>query len=80
MKMPMCMSISRDGVNILYRCYKLPGYGKNCPDKNTDKCYTCKFCKAEMSGEDAMKLLRRLSASNNYEEDTHESVQHDQWI
>ena len=54
---PMCISIYRDGIRVLYRCIKLPGYGRKCPDKNTNKCFRCKYCKAEMSGEDAAKLM-----------------------
>ena len=56
---PMCISICRDGVRVLYRCYKLPGYGRKCQYKDTNKCLTCRFSKAEMSGEDATKLLKR---------------------
>lgn len=44
--------------SITYRCYHLPGHGKRCPDKDTDKCLTCKYSKAEMSGRDATRLLR----------------------
>lgn len=58
MKKPMCIALSRNGVRVLYRCYHLPGHGKRCPDKDTDKCLTCKYSKAEMSGRDATRLLR----------------------
>ncbi len=61
MKMPMFISVSRNGISINYRCYKLPGHGKKCPDKNTDVCFKCKYCKAEMSGYDATRLLNSFS-------------------
>ena len=58
MRSRMCMTISRNGIGILYKCYKLPGYGKKCPDRDDgDYCMKCKYCKAEMSGYDATKLL-----------------------
>ena len=53
----MRMAIASKGIRISYRCFKLPGYGKNCPDKNTNKCMRCKYCKAEMRASDATKLL-----------------------
>ena len=59
----MCMSISSKGIGILYRCFKLPGYGRRCPDKNTDKCLKCKYCKAEMQAADATKLLNSYQRS-----------------
>lgn len=59
----MYMAISRRGINVYYKCYKLPGYGKKCPDKNTDKCLRCKFAKAEMSAADATRLLMRGEGS-----------------
>ena len=49
--------VSRHGMTVLYRCFDLPGYGRKCPDRNTDKCYRCKYCKAEMSADDATTLL-----------------------
>ena len=58
---PMCMMISRYGVSVRYRCYKVPGHGRKCPDKNTDKCFKCKYSKAEMSGRDATKLFNSYS-------------------
>lgn len=54
----MFIAISRNGISVSYRCYHLPGHGKRCPDKDTDKCLTCKYSKAEMSGRDATRLLR----------------------
>ena len=53
----MCMTIARHGIAVTYRCYKLPGRGRRCKDKDTDKCLTCKYSKAEMSGRDATRLL-----------------------
>lgn len=55
----MFMAISRGGISVSYKCYHLPGYGKKCPDKYTDKCMTCRYCKAEMSAADATRLLNR---------------------
>lgn len=57
---PMIMSVSRNGISVLYRCYKLPGYGRKCPDKDTNKCLRCEYSKAEMSGEDATWLLESI--------------------
>ena len=57
MKRPMCIAISRSGIGILYKCFKM-GHGRNCPDKDSDKCLTCKYAKAEMSAEDATRLMR----------------------
>jgi len=53
----MRMSISSQGIGVFYRCFRLPDYGKKCPDKNTNKCLRCKYCKAEMRAADATKLL-----------------------
>lgn len=53
----MTIGISRYNINIYYNCYKLPFHGKRCPDRNTSKCFTCKYCKAEMSAANATKLL-----------------------
>jgi len=61
MKKPMCIALSRSGISVTYRCYHLPGHGKRCQDKDTDVCLTCKYSKAEMSGADATKLLRRAT-------------------
>lgn len=52
------MSISRNGITVLYRCYKLPGHGSRCKDKDTDKCLVCRYSKAEMTGRDATRLLK----------------------
>ena len=65
MSKPMIIAVARDGVSVLYRCYKLPGYGRKCPDKYSPRCYKCKFCKAEMSAADATKLLGRKHDSNS---------------
>ena len=72
----MRMAISSRGIGILYRCFKLPGYGKKCPDKNTDKCFKCKYCKAEMQAADATKLLNsyKRNFSNNFNEDNNENL------
>ena len=56
-KRAMTQAVSRNGIGVLYTCYKLPGHGKYCEDNGTDKCFKCKYCKAEMSAFDATKLI-----------------------
>lgn len=68
MKQPMCIGISRYGLSILYRCYKMPGRGKNCPDKDTNKCLKCKYAKAEMPASDATRLLESYGRKISDEE------------
>lgn len=60
MKTRMVLAISRNGIGITYKCYKLPGYGRKC-DKRDDGeyCMRCKYCKAEMAAFDATRLLNR---------------------
>lgn len=58
------MSLSRNGISVLYRCCRLPW---SCDKRNTDECLSCKYAKAEMCGRDATRLLRRLKS----ESDTH---------
>lgn len=53
----MTISTSTLGVGITYRCHKFPGNGRKCPDKYTSKCYRCKHCRAEMSANDATRLM-----------------------
>lgn len=62
MKLPMCIVLGRHGIRVTYRCYKVPGRGKNCPDKDTDVCLKCKYSRAEMSGFDATRLLNAFGA------------------
>lgn len=58
MNRPMVIGIARYNMKIPYRCCKLPGYGKKCPDRDDGThCMKCKYCKAEMSAEDATKLI-----------------------
>ena len=64
MKKPMSIAISRSGVSVLYKCYKM-GHGKRCPDKNTDKCLTCKYAKAEMSAFDATRLMNSFGRKHD---------------
>lgn len=60
MRKPMYLSISHDGISVSYKCYKLPGYGRYCPDRDDGyRCMRCKFCKAEMSAFDATRLINR---------------------
>jgi len=66
----MTIAISRNGIGITYKCYKFPGHGKKCPDKETSKCFECRYCKAELSAFDATRLLnsygkRRSQNENN---------------
>ena len=56
--MKMVEAVSRRGIRILYKCYRLPDYGRRCADA-FKKCHTCKYCKAEMKAEDATKLMNR---------------------
>lgn len=58
------MSLARNGISVLYRCCRLPG---KCKERNTSACLTCRYSKAEMSGRDATRLMRRLKS----ESDTH---------
>ena len=63
-KRPMSMSISSHGVSVLYSCYNLlNGYGKRCKEREYEKCVHCRYCKAEMSADDATKLLRNQKPS-----------------
>ena len=55
----MVVSVSHRGISVLYRCFHLPDYGKKCKDRYTDQCYRCRYCKAEMSADDATTLMRR---------------------
>lgn len=59
MKSPMYMSLSRGGITVYYKCYHMPDRGRKCPDKNTDVCMRCKYCRAEMSAADATRLWER---------------------
>ena len=52
----MAICISRKGIKILYKCYQF-GHGRKCKNRNTDKCLICKYAKAEMSAENATRLL-----------------------
>lgn len=54
----MILAISRRGIGITYKCYKLPGYGRKCYKRDDGEyCMRCKYCKAEMSAYDATRLL-----------------------
>ena len=53
----MVMAVSSRGIGITYRCYYLPDRGKKCPDKNTNECLRCRYCRAEMSAYDATRLM-----------------------
>ena len=58
MKKPMVLAISRNGIGILYKCYRLPDKGRKCKEGDGgSRCMKCKYCKAEMSGFDATRLL-----------------------
>ena len=61
MKKRMIIATSHMGISVTYKCYKLPDYGRRCPARDDGHiCMRCKFCKAEMSGYDAVKLLHKL--------------------
>ena len=56
----MPIIVSRYGIGVLYKCFNLTyktSLFKRCPDDGTSKCMTCKYSKAELSGEDATRLL-----------------------
>lgn len=48
-------------MGVTYTCYnlkyRLSFPKKKCPDDSSDKCMTCKYCKAEMSAYDATRLM-----------------------
>ena len=61
----MTIAISTHGISALYSCYNLKlKWGKKCPDKKTDKCYKCKYCKVEMSAADATKCIQAYQRQN----------------
>lgn len=54
----MILAISRRGIGITYKCFRLPGYGRKCEQRDDGYyCMRCKYCKAEMSAYDATRLL-----------------------
>lgn len=56
----MSIVVSRYGIGVLYRCFNLTyrySWFKKCPDDGTMKCVKCKYAKAELSGEDATRLM-----------------------
>lgn len=53
----MLLATSQMGVDVDYKCYRLPDGGRRCKDKYTDKCYCCKYCKAVLSAKDVAKLI-----------------------
>ena len=54
----MYIALSKHGISIFYKCYNLVlRHGRKCPDKNTSKCFYCKYSKAQLSGSDATRLL-----------------------
>lgn len=54
----MTIAMSKYGVSVIYNCYNLKlGWGRRCPNKKTDKCFKCEYCKAEMPAKDATHLM-----------------------
>lgn len=56
----MSIVVSRYGIGVLYKCFNLTykySMFKKCPDEDTDKCMRCKYAKAELSADDATRLL-----------------------
>lgn len=56
----MSFVISRYGIGILYKCYNLTyrySMFRKCPDEDTEKCMHCKYGKAELTADDATRLL-----------------------
>ena len=62
----MFIAMSRYGISVSYKCYCLKYtvglFRKKCPDEYTNKCMKCKYCKAELSGEDATRLLNSFGS------------------
>ena len=58
------IALTRKGISVLYKCYNLKysiiPFHKKCPDYATDKCFTCKYGKAEMEAQDATRLLNMI--------------------
>ena len=66
MKRRMTIVVSRNGIGILFRCFRLPDYGKRCDERDDgDHCMKCKYCKAELSGFDATRLLNFYGRHND---------------
>ena len=55
------INITKKGISITYKCYNLRysiiPFHKKCPNYASNKCFTCKYGKAEMSAYDATRLL-----------------------
>ena len=65
MKKRMIIATSHMGINVTYRCYKLPDYGRRCPDRDDGyHCMACKYSKAEMSGFYATRLLSKYGGND----------------
>lgn len=61
----MIIAISRNGISVTYKCYKLPGYGWRCQARDDGHiCMRCKYCKAEMTAYNATKLLESYNKHN----------------
>lgn len=57
-KKSMRIVVSLYGVGVLFFCCRGPDYGSRCAERDTSShCIQCKYCKAEMSGADASKLI-----------------------
>lgn len=57
----MTITISLYGVGVLFYCCRGADYGSRCDKRdNGSYCMACKYCKAEMSGFDALRLLNKL--------------------
>ena len=57
----MALVVHKYGVTISYKCcnYKYTTPLKKCPDRNSTKCMTCEYSRAELSGRDVTRLLKR---------------------
>lgn len=57
----MLIASSIEGISVNYQCrnlrYTMGLFRPKCPDEYTDKCYRCKYCRADMSASDATRLL-----------------------
>lgn len=62
----MAISMYRSGISVTYTCRWLKKiWEKKCPDADTDKCLTCRYCIAEIPARDATRLLNSYARRQN---------------
>lgn len=61
-KRRMTIAMARNGIAVDYRCINYTTkQGKKCADRDDGShCMNCRYCRAEMSGRDATRLLNIL--------------------